>query len=56
LVETNLVDATLTDCAIYGISAWGVELSEGTKQQGLIITRPVEPAVTVDDLEIAQFV
>jgi hypothetical protein len=56
LVETNLVDATLTDCRIYGISAWGVELSEGTKQQGLIITPRDEPAVTIDDLEVAQFV
>ena len=56
LVETNLVDAILTDCRIYGISAWDVKLSEGTKQQGLIITPEDEPAVTVDDLEVAQFV
>ena len=56
LVKTNLVDATLTDCRIYGISAWGVKLSEGTKQQGLIITPSYEPAITVDDLEVAQFV
>ena len=56
MVETNLEDATLTDCRIYGISAWGVKLSEGTIQQGLIITPEGEPAVTVDDLEVAQFV
>jgi uncharacterized protein YjbI with pentapeptide repeats len=56
LVETNLVDATLTDCRIYGISAWGVKFSAGTIQQGLIITRNEEAAVTVDDLEVAQFV
>jgi hypothetical protein len=56
LVKTNLADATLTDCSVHGISAWGVELSEGTKQQGLIITPEGEPAVTVDDLEVAQFV
>ena len=56
LIETNLVDATLTDCRIYGISAWGVKLSERTKQQGLIITPFGEPEVTVDDLEVAQFV
>jgi hypothetical protein len=56
LVETNLVDATLTDCKIYGISTWGLEFSEGTKQQGLVITPIKEPAVTVDDLEVAQFV
>ena len=56
MVETNLVDAILTDCRIYGISAWGVTLSAGTTQQGLIITPENEPAVTVDDLEVAQFV
>jgi hypothetical protein len=56
LIETNLVDATLTDCRIYGISAWGVKLSERTKQQGLIITPIGEPEVTVDDLEVAQFI
>jgi hypothetical protein len=56
LVQTNLAGATLTDCRIYGISAWGVKLSEGTVQQGLVITPIDEPAVTVDDLEVAQFV
>ena len=56
LLEANLEDAVLTGCRIYGISAWDVKLSEGTKQQGLIITPKDEPAVTVDDLEVAQFV
>jgi uncharacterized protein YjbI with pentapeptide repeats len=56
LVRTNLADAVLTGCRIYGISAWGVKLSEGTKQRGLIITLADEPAITVDDLEVAQFV
>jgi hypothetical protein len=50
------VDATLTGCRIYGISAWDVKLSAGTIQQGLIITPEREPAITVDDLEVAQFV
>ena len=56
LVETNLVDATLTDCRIYGISAWDVKLNERTNQQGLIITDIGKPKVTIDDLEVAQFV
>jgi hypothetical protein len=56
LLETNLVDATLTDCLIYGISAWNVKLSEGSKQQNLVITGWNEPRITVDDLEVAQFV
>ena len=56
LVLTNLENAALTGCRIWGISAWDVKLSEGTKQQGLIITPKDQPAVTVDDLEVAQFV
>jgi hypothetical protein len=56
LVGTDLVDATLTGCRIYGISAWNVKLSEGTKQQDLVITTRGEPEVTVDNIEVAQFV
>jgi Pentapeptide repeats (8 copies) len=56
LVETNLEDATLTNCRVYGVSAWNVKLNERTRQQGLIITPALEPAVTIDDLEVAQFV
>jgi uncharacterized protein YjbI with pentapeptide repeats len=56
LIETNLVDATLTNCIIYGISAWNVKPNEHTKQHGLVITPNNEPAITVDDLEVAQFV
>jgi uncharacterized protein YjbI with pentapeptide repeats len=56
LVRTNLADAVLTGCSIYGVSAWNLKLSEGTKQQDLVITPPDEPPVTVDDLKVAQFV
>jgi uncharacterized protein YjbI with pentapeptide repeats len=56
LVETNLKSADLTGCRIYGVSAWNVKLNEGTKQQGLIITPAEESEVTVDDLEVAQFI
>jgi uncharacterized protein YjbI with pentapeptide repeats len=55
LVETSLADAALTGCRIYGISGRNVKLSEGTKQQGLIITAKDEPEITTDDLEVAQF-
>jgi uncharacterized protein YjbI with pentapeptide repeats len=55
LVETNLTGATLTRCSIYGISVWNVQL-EGAKQDGLIITPEGEPIITVDDLEVAQFI
>ena len=56
LIAANLTDAVLTDCRVYGISAWDVKLSEGTKQQDLRITHLFEPPITVDDLEVAQFV
>jgi hypothetical protein len=56
LVQTDLRGADLTGCRIYGISAWNLKLDEGTKQRNLVITRPNEPAVTVDNIEVAQFV
>jgi uncharacterized protein YjbI with pentapeptide repeats len=55
LVETNLAGAVLTGCHIYGVSAWDMKL-EGTKQNDLVITRIGEPAVAVDNIEVAQFV
>jgi hypothetical protein len=55
LVETNFMGATLTGCRIYGISAWNLKLG-GAKQEDLIITPPDEPEITVDNLEVAQFI
>jgi hypothetical protein len=55
LVETDLTCADLTGCNVYGVSAWNLKL-EGTKQQDLVITPPEESTVTVDDIEVAQFV
>jgi uncharacterized protein YjbI with pentapeptide repeats len=56
LVETNLESANLTGCQVYGISAWNLKINENTKQSGLVITRNDEPTITVDDLEVAQFI
>jgi uncharacterized protein YjbI with pentapeptide repeats len=55
LVETNLTGATLTRCSIYGIAAWNVKL-EGATQDSLVITPHGEPAITVDNLKVAQFI
>ena len=55
LVEANVTDADLTGCRVYGVSAWGLKL-DGAKQQNLVITRGDEPTVTVDNLEVAQFI
>ena len=55
LVATNLTDAVLTGCYIYGIAAWNVEL-KGATQDNLVITPEDEPTITVDNLKIAQFI
>ena len=55
LVGTDLTGADLTGCRIHGISAWNLKL-ERAKQENLIITRSQEPAITVDNIEVAQFI
>src|SRR5690242_6425380 len=54
-IGSNLEKADLTGCHIYGISAWGVKLS-GAKQHNLVLTDADEPEITVDNMEVAQFV
>jgi uncharacterized protein YjbI with pentapeptide repeats len=58
LVETNITGAILTDCAVYGMSAWNL-LGEPKEQLNLLVSRTYEPhnepSITVDDLEMAQF-
>lgn len=55
IVNTDLSGATLTGATVYGIAAWGVRL-EAAKQSNIVITPHDEGEVTVDDLEVAQFV
>jgi uncharacterized protein YjbI with pentapeptide repeats len=55
LVKTNFANAILEDCDVYGISAWDIQL-EGTLQINLRITEDHQPTITVDDLEVAQFI
>jgi hypothetical protein len=56
LVGTDLTNADLTGCRVFGISAWKLKLGPDTKQQDLVITDVDEPKITVDDIKIAQFV
>ena len=56
LVETDLRGASLAGSDVFGASVWAVRVSEATCQTGLRITPEGEPAITVDDLEVAQFV
>jgi hypothetical protein len=55
LVKTNLTGATLTGYWIYGISAWSLNL-KGAKQWNLNVSDENEPAIMVDNLEVAQFI
>src|SRR6266571_5897069 len=55
LSNTNLDEANLAGAFVYAISAWNINL-EKTIQSNLIITRPDEQLITVDNLEVAQFI
>jgi uncharacterized protein YjbI with pentapeptide repeats len=59
LIKTDFEGATLVGCNVYGISAWDLNL-KGATQAGLIFTPPSvdnpQPTITVDDLEVAQFI
>jgi hypothetical protein len=56
LMNADLAGTNLTGCRVQGISAWRVELDNKTKQEGLIVTGVNEPAITVDNMEVAQFI
>ncbi len=55
LTRAKLKGARLDGCRVFGASVWDVDL-EGASQQGLIITPPDEPEITVDNFKVAQFV
>jgi hypothetical protein len=55
MIGTNLQEAKLNHCRIYGISAWNVNLV-GAQQSDLVITAAGESVITVDNLEVAQFI
>jgi hypothetical protein len=56
LVTTNLEGATISNCRVYGSSAWDVRINGNTEQLNLIITPEDQPDISVDDLEVAQFI
>jgi Pentapeptide repeats (8 copies) len=55
LSGANFERAILVGTRVYGISAWDLKL-EGAEQCDLVITRPSQPEITVDSLEVAQFI
>lgn len=55
LIDTDLEDAVLVGCDVFGVSAWDVKLLNAV-QRDLTITYPGCSRVTVDNLEVAQFI
>ena len=55
MVDADLRNSDLTGCFVYGVSAWDL-LLDGAKQCNLVITPVDVSEVSVDDLEIAQFI
>jgi Pentapeptide repeats (8 copies) len=55
MVDTDLTGATLINCRVYGTSIWNVKL-EKARQENLIITPHQVATITVDALEVAQFI
>jgi uncharacterized protein YjbI with pentapeptide repeats len=55
LTNCNLSFANLTGSIVYGVAAWDVNTDE-TTEQDLIISQYGSPQITVDSIEIAQFI
>jgi hypothetical protein len=46
----------LINCRVFGTSTWGVRTNANTKQSNLIISHEGESLITVDNIEVAQFI
>lgn len=56
LVGTDLRSARLNGAWVYGAAVWDTCMHDNTEQRELVITPKNQPDVTVDGLEVAQFV
>jgi uncharacterized protein YjbI with pentapeptide repeats len=54
VVGADLAGANLSHALVYGLSAWDVDVTDAV-QTDLVITKAGDPPVTVDDLDVAQF-
>jgi Pentapeptide repeats (9 copies) len=55
LLDCNFTDADLSGCKVFGVSTWRLELTRA-KQQDILITDRSDPQITVDNVEVAQFI
>ena len=53
-VKGDFSNTVLDGCRVYGISSWDLNLCH-SKQQNLVITKEGDPEITVDNIELAQF-
>ena len=56
LIHTKLENTTLKNCRVFGISTWDVTTNDNTKQSDLIISHDDESRITVENIEVAQFI
>jgi uncharacterized protein YjbI with pentapeptide repeats len=56
MIDVGLHGAKLSDCKIFGISVWNAKTDEHTEQKNLIVSNYGDPVLTVDNLEVAQFI
>ena len=54
LTQTVLRGAELRSCRVFGTAVWKTDL-DGATQQNLVVTASEDPVITVDNLEVAQF-
>jgi hypothetical protein len=55
MVRTKIEKAKVTGSSIYSINVWDLE-GEFEEEHNLVITSRGDPVITVDDIEVAQFV
>lgn len=55
LLRTNITGTTFDGCNVHGAAVWGAT-GEAKSQVDLKITTADEPTITVDDIEVGQFV
>ena len=53
-VSNDFTETKLSGCFVYGISSWDLNLKNSV-QENLIITKEDQPMITVDNIELAQF-
>lgn len=56
MINVEFLGSYIENCRIFGISIWNINTDKKTKQSNLIITNPDEPMITIDNLELAQFI